>query len=161
MHCDYNIERYVKNKYFDYLKELAPEKRAAEKFRLETEALELEIKKTDEIAGWFKFIKEYYPDKIFPEEEYDAETKRLNSLVEGLNCTVRVDRGHTLLNYGDILNHGLVWYENKIDAELAKAPDNAYLAAMKGTLAAVKSLTERVIGYISENKDEYGEEKAY
>lgn len=126
MYCDYNIERYVKNKYFDYLKELAPEKRAAEKFRLETEALKLEIKKTDEIAGWFKFIKEYYPDKIFPEEEYDAETKRLNSLAEGLNCTVRVDRGHTLLNYSDILNHGLVWYENKIDAELAKAPDNAY-----------------------------------
>ena len=126
MHCDYNIERYVKNKYFDYLKELAPEKRAAEKFRLETEALELEIKKTDEIAGWFKFIKEYYPDKAFAEEEYDAETKRLNSLVEGLNCTVWVERGHTLLNYNDILNHGLIWYENKIDAELAKAPDNAY-----------------------------------
>ena len=37
-----------------------------------------------------------------------------------------VDRGHTLLNYSDILNHGLVWYENKIDAELAKAPDNDY-----------------------------------
>ena len=159
MYCDYNIERYVKNKYFDYLNDLDPEKRAAEKFRLETEALKLEIKKTDEIAGWFKFIKEDYPDKAFAEEEYDAETKRLNSLVEGLNGTVTVDRGHTLLNYGDILNHGLVWYENKIDAELEKAPDNAYLAAMKGTLAAVKSLTERVIGYISENKDEYGAEK--
>ncbi len=160
MYCDYNIERYVRNKYFDYLKELAPEKRAAEKFRLETEALELEIKKNDEIVGWFNFIKEYCPDKAFAEEEYDAETKRLNSLAEGLNCTVRVDRGHTLLNYSDILNHGLVWYENKIDAELAKAPDNAYLAAMKGTLAAVKSLTERVIGLISEKKDEYGAEKA-
>lgn len=159
MYCDYNIERYVKNKYYDYLKDLDPEKRAAEKFRLETEALKLEIKKNDEIVGWFKFIKEDYPDKAFAEEEYDAETKRLNSLVEGLNGTVRVDRGHTLLNYGDILNHGLVWYENKIDAELEKAPDNAYLAAMKGTLEAVKSLTERVIGYISENKDEYGAEK--
>lgn len=159
MYCDYNIERYVKNKYFDYLKKLDPEKRAAEKFRLKTEALELEIKKTDEVVGWFKFINEYYPDKIFAEEEYDSETKRLNSLAEGLNCTVRVDRGHTLLNYSDILNHGLVWYENKIDAELEKAPDNAYLAAMKSTLAAVKSLTERVIGYISENKDECGAEK--
>ena len=75
MYCDYNIERYVRNKYFDYLKELAPEKRAAEKFRLETEALELEIKKTDEIAGWFKFIKEYYPDKAFAEEEYECRNQ--------------------------------------------------------------------------------------
>ena len=36
MYCDYNIERYVKNKYYDYLKDLDSEKRAAEKFRLET-----------------------------------------------------------------------------------------------------------------------------
>ena len=61
-----------------------------------------------------------------PKKNTNAETKRLNSLVEGLNCTVWVERGHTLLNYNDILNHGLIWYENKIDAELAKAPDNAY-----------------------------------
>lgn len=26
MYCDYNIERYVKNKYYDYLKNLDPEK---------------------------------------------------------------------------------------------------------------------------------------
>ncbi len=88
-----------------------------------------------------------------------TDSRGTEHLIECENGTVTVDRGHTLLNYGDILNHGLVWYENKIDAELEKAPDDAYLAAMKGTLAAVKSLTERVIGYISENKDEYGAEK--
>lgn len=50
VHCDYNIDRYVRNRDFDYLKKLPPVTRAAEKFRLETEILDFEIRQTDEIV---------------------------------------------------------------------------------------------------------------
>lgn len=45
MYCDYNIERYVRNKYFDYLKELAPEKRAAENSALKPRLWSLKLRK--------------------------------------------------------------------------------------------------------------------
>lgn len=160
VHCDYNIDRYVRNRDFDYLKKLPPVTRAAEKFRLETEILDFEIRQTDEIVGWFSFVKEYCPDRYFDEELCDEETESLNRQIGMLGSTVVVDRGHTLLNYENILRHGLIDYEKRIDEELTKYPENEYLKAMKTTLCAVKALMRRVIKGISDNADKYGRERA-
>lgn len=51
MLCDSNIERYIRKNHYECLNGLTPTKRFTEKFRLETEALNLDIKETDEIVG--------------------------------------------------------------------------------------------------------------
>ena len=46
--CDANLYRYVVYQNFDYLDSLSPIKRSSEIFKLETEALSMDLKKEDE-----------------------------------------------------------------------------------------------------------------
>ena len=120
--CDSNLDRFVRNRDYDYLCTLPPAMRAAEKFRLETEALELEIRPTDEIVGWFTFVREHCPEKPFPDELGKESMRRLQQSVDDSGSSVTVDRGHTLLDYAHILRYGLIDYEKRIEAELQKYP---------------------------------------
>ena len=61
MLCDWNIEKHTRKKYYERLNKLTPIKRFTEKFILETEALKLDIKETDEIIGWFYFDEKCKP----------------------------------------------------------------------------------------------------
>lgn len=49
--CDFVIDRYVRDRFFDRLNALTPAERAAEKLRLEIEALDFELRETDELLG--------------------------------------------------------------------------------------------------------------
>ena len=63
--CDFAIDRYVRDRFFDRLNALTPTERAAEKLRLEIEALDFELRETDELLGWFKFKDNGYESKRF------------------------------------------------------------------------------------------------
>ncbi|MDD6800302.1 MAG: hypothetical protein PUE85_07810 [Firmicutes bacterium] len=53
--CNHSIDTYVRNGFFDRLNDLPPIERAVEKLRFEIEALDFELRETDELLGWFKF----------------------------------------------------------------------------------------------------------
>lgn len=155
--CDYNIERYIRKQYFRELNALSPVNRATEKFRLETEALQLDIRDTDELIGWFRFDRICPEQVVFDDEKQTPETEALIHAPERFSSRTNVDRGHTLIDYEHILRHGLVSYETKLDAERKKAPQDEYLSAMKQTLNAVLNLLKRVAGLIDEKIAECGE----
>ena len=105
--------------------------------------LKLDIKETDEIIGWFYFNKKCDENVIFVDETQDKETKNTINAPETFKSRTNVDRGHTLIDYESILKNGLVFYENKLDEEIKKYPQNEYLSAMKASLGAVRGLIKR------------------
>lgn len=159
MLCDNNIERYVRKKYYDYLNKLSSGERFAEKFRLETQALDFEIRDDDEIAGWFKF-EIVCPDRVrFDDEILDVKTIDIMGFPEKFGSNTRVDRGHTLVDYGKIIKYGLVKYDKMIDGQLERYPDDEYLMSMKSTIRSIKALTDRVADYIDNEANESRDSK--
>lgn len=148
--CDSNIECFVREKNYDRLNVLPPATRFAKKFRLELEALDLEIKTDDEIIGWFKFENERSDDVVFDDEKTDGHTRNVMDMPESFGSKTNVDKGHTLVDYGFILNNGLAAYEKRIDEEVKKYPDNEYLAAMKSTMQSIKEFLSRMVSVIDE-----------
>lgn len=150
MLCDYNIEGYVRKRFFEKLNSLSPVSRFAEKFRIETELLRLDVKNDDDIAGWFYFNQKCDDTVVFPDEIQNQETSEIINAPESFDSRTNVDRGHTLIDYGYILKNGLVFYENKIIGELKRYPQDEYLLAMKAAIDAVLSLLNRAAAIIDE-----------
>ena len=63
--CDYAIDRYVRDEYFERLNSLSPVRRTVEMFDAEIELLTLEMREHDEIFGWFRFDGENRKFKSF------------------------------------------------------------------------------------------------
>lgn len=122
----------------------------SERFKLETEGLKLQIKKDDEIVGWFSLGKRYEEADGCKEEREKACFRELMEAPERFGSKTNVDRGHTLVNYEEIIKNGLVFYENQIKAELEKYPQNEYLLAMQMTLVSVKNLLRRIAVMLEE-----------
>mgnify|MGYP002523811711 CR=1 FL=1 len=150
MFCDSAVERYVRKEYYDHLKSLSTTARFSEKFRLETELLNIDIKDNDEIAGWFCFDKECDEYTVFPDEQLSAETQKIIEAPSEFGSRTNVDRGHTLIDYECVLNNGLEYYERQINAELEKNPENEYLKAMKDTLTIALKFFEHIADAINE-----------
>ena len=142
--CDKNIERYVRNKYYDELAKLAPVKRFVRKFELLLDSLSLEVREGDEFFGWFVFCDEEYESRAFPEE---ALSREIESRAERLATfgTTSVQKGHTLINYERILYFGLSDYEERVKKALDSNPDSEYLKAMADTLGLVRKFVQRII----------------
>lgn len=158
MLCDSNIERYTREHFFERLNSLSPVSRFAEKFRIETELLKLDIKNDDEIVGWFYFDRKCSDEVVFTDEIQDRETSKIINAPEKLYSRTNVDRGHTLIDYEAIIKNGLVFYHNKINEELTKYPQNEYLLAMKSSLDSIFNLLKRSAVIIDEKLlkcDEY------
>ena len=149
--CDKNIERYVRNKYYDELAKLAPVKRFVRKFELLLDSLSLEVREGDEFFGWFVFCDEEYESRAFPEEALPKETEELIERFAPFGCTTSVQKGHTLINYERILNFGLSDYEERVKRELENHPDGEYLKAMADTLGLVRKFVQRIIREVDES----------
>lgn len=159
--CDYAIDRYVRDRFFDRLNVLSPTERAAEKLRLEIEALDFELRETDELLGWFKFQDNGREFKQFKDEISDEKTQRIIDKPQEFGCNIKVDKAHTLVDYSFILNNGLASYERIILSELETEPDNEYLNAMKKSLDNVHLLLRRADKFLEEKYHQVGEaEKA-
>ncbi|MBQ4110337.1 MAG: hypothetical protein IJC74_05585 [Clostridia bacterium] len=144
---------YFKNKYFNDIKDLPAEKREALIFKRTCEKIPVSIKKDDLIAGWYgcENGKDYAvtDNKDFPfidaYSKEERETK--NYLEEKFGINIRFDKGHTCIDYGNIIKNGLKSYEIKIKNELKK--DNLteskqiLLEAMLIALDSVNIYTKR------------------
>ncbi len=148
MLCDSNIERYIRKSDFEDLNQKSPLERFVEKFKLETKALELDLKQTDEIVGWFYFDKKCDKTVVFADEIPTPETQDIIKAPELFNSPTNVDRGHTLMDYDRILKYGLVHYQEKIDRELFKYPHDEYLLSMKETLLCVSDFIKQIADII-------------
>ena len=148
--CDARIYRFVANTHFDYLKTLSPLKRASEVFKLEAEALSMELTADDEIFGWMIFDnRNFYGavDFAVPEESVQA----IINAPDLHGSHIKIDRAHTIVDYKFILENGLVAYQQKIENELLNFPHDEQLLAMKDELVTVERLTERMRSVVSEN----------
>ncbi len=150
MLCDSNIERYIRKNHYECLNRLTPTKRFTEKFRLETEALNLDIKENDEIIGWFYFDKKCNNEVAFADEVQMPDVKNIINAPEKFSSRTNVDRGHTLIDYENILKNGLALYREQIDKELQKYPQDEYLLSMKDTLSVVVNFIKRIADVIDE-----------
>ena len=150
MSCDRNIERYARKKYYEILNGLMPAKRFAKKFKIETEELQIEIKETDEIVGWFHFDKQCWDEVIFDDEIQSSDVNEIIYAPNKFSTTTNVDRGHTLVDYESILKNGLIFYQKQLDEEFKKHPEDEYLLSMRETLSAVFAFVGRIIDTIDE-----------
>lgn len=150
MLCDSNIERYIRKNNYESLNKLTPIKRFTEKFRLETEALKLDIKETDEIIGWFYFDKKCNDEVTFANEVQTPEVTDAINAPKNFSSRTNVDRGHTLIDYESILKNGLIFYRKRIDNELQKYPQDEYLLSMKDTLSEVVNFIKLIADVIDE-----------
>ena len=143
--CDANIYRYVVCQNFDYLNSLPPIKRSAEIFRLETEALSMELKKEDEFFGWMFFNNSnIYDDKLFSDCVVDEKTQSIINAPFSHGSITTVDKAHTLVDYRYILENGLSSYREKIESKMLEYPDDEYLTAMMDELVAIEKLVLRM-----------------
>lgn len=148
MLCDSNIERYIRKSFYEELNSLSPVNRFAEKFKHETEYLNLNIKNDDEILGWFYFDKKCDENVIFADEAMSKKSESIIKAPEKFGSRTNVDRAHTLVNYENILKNGLVAYKKQIDKELKKYSQNEYLSAMKSTIVSIVAMTGRIADII-------------
>lgn len=144
----YNIEYNIGNaailKSYEYLNSLTPLKRFAEMLRLETELLDFEIHPEDEILGIFKLDEAAEPCKPFVGSEMNEADRAVATLPNKFGADTTVDFGHTIADYETVLNRGLIYYENKINSELERFPQNEYLLSMRDTVSVIKAFTVRL-----------------
>lgn len=144
MYCDSNIERYIRKKHFKALNEMTPIMRSVEKLRIAIELLDININADDSFVGFFLFNEDCNEYVRFDDEVTDEATARIINAPESFNSRTTVDRGHTLVDYEAIITSGLISYEQKLERELALAPDCEELLAMKTSLDLVRLFTNKI-----------------
>lgn len=147
---DYNIERLIRKRNFEVLNSLSPIKRFSKKFKLCLEEVNLQIRPEDEIAGWFTVEAAEEENLRFDDCNISENDREIIEAPRKFSAAVSVDRGHTLIDYEAVLKRGLVYYEEKINCELLRSPENEYLNAMKDSIFAIKDFTARLCRNISE-----------
>lgn len=148
--CDGNIERFVRNQYYDLLAPLSPTERFVKKFDLMLSHLRPELREDDEFFGWFIFDEKCENERLFPDEELPEALNLAKEHMYSFGSRPHVDRAHTLVNYEKILHHGLSHYENEIKCELAITPNDPMLLAMRDTLSSVRALIQRTLSFLDE-----------
>ena len=148
--CDGRLERFIRDAHWNELNALPPVRRAVRKFALSLEHLTLEVRQDDEIAGWFRFDGEDCPRRPFDDEAIDEKTRAVMDAPERFGSRANVDRGHTLVDYGEILRVGLRGCEEKLDHALMETPRDEHLLAMKASLEAVRAFTRRMADSLAE-----------
>lgn len=96
-----------------------------------------------------------------------VQTAKVTDIInapEKFSSRTNVDRGHTLIEYENILKNGLAFYRKQIDEELQKYPRDEYLLSMKDTLSDVVNFIKRIADEIdkkSVKQQRYRENAAY
>lgn len=159
--CDYRAERIVRAAHWDELNGLPPQRRAAEKFRFALERVSLEVRDGDEIVGWFAINGEDCPFRAFDDEAISDEERAVIEQPSLFGSRTSVDKGHTLVDYGEVLSIGLRGYEERIDQALLQTPGHDCLCAMKSCITAVKAFTKRMAEELDAKITSSNEEEAH
>ncbi len=152
----YDITEYIRNKYFDELKDCSPYIRQAMLFQHMTEDIPLKVKDTDYIAGWYGYEDGDAPsvaeNKGFPYVcVLDDEQKRIReNLCYALKTEIFFTPAHTCIDYGTIVQNGLVHYMVLVDEALCEHPEDDCLLAMKVSLTAACKYAERFAAVVQE-----------
>lgn len=144
-YCNSNLEHHIRDKHFDELNALPPLKRFVRKFRLLLETLRPELRPGDKLFGWFMFDGEPVLKRLFDDEIPSPDVQAVMDLPKAFGSRTTVDKGHTLVDYGEILTHGLAWYDEKIAKGLTDYPDDPMLYAMRETLTLVRAFYNRLV----------------
>ncbi len=165
----YYFHSYInfKNKYFDQVKDLPAPIREAEIFKRIVSELPLEIRDDDLIPGRYgSTVRPGDPpcEKAFePVEAYtQKELEMKKQLREDFGIDIRFDAGHTCIDYGYIINHGIKGYEEKVLCELSKSgisdQKKTMLEAMLITVDCVRIYMSRFAKLAREKYAETGKE---
>lgn len=98
-----------------------------------------------------QFFNNNYESKQFSDRILSEDDKKIIDAPMLHGSSTNVDKGHTLVDYEDILNNGLLAYQKKIDKELQAFSDDEYLLAMKSVLESIKKLIDKMLNVANEN----------
>lgn len=160
----YQTHAHIQNKYYDEVKDLPVNTRAAVLFKHTLQNMPIDIKNTDAFAGWYGFegdvespkeVKPFPTAPVFSPEWQQIRSHFRNDLNMGIFFTP----AHTLLDYGYIIENGLEHYINRVENELRIDPENDCLNAMKISLHAAVDYAARY-AELAESKAKSAETKA-
>ncbi|MBQ7822403.1 MAG: DUF3029 family protein [Clostridia bacterium] len=143
----YDTHLYISNKYFEELEHLSAPIRESLIFKHYTEDIPVFIKPDDIFAGWYGYEnKPVHPtDNSF---DYipvlsDKEREVLHHLNDDLKTSIHFELAHTCVDYGTVIEKGLIYYKDRVEKELEAEPDNEYLLAMRTSIDAASGFAER------------------
>ena len=149
----YQLYHHIKNKYFEELQEKSAAIREAMIFQRTLEEMPIAIIPKDSFAGWYGYIDkceltEVYDNKKFDYlDAYTVEDRAvLKELKDNFGMWLGFDTGHTCIDYGHIINYGLVSYVEKVKEEMKKnnsEDKRILLDAMLISLMAVHNYAKR------------------
>jgi len=151
----YYVIDYIRNKYFDELKDYSAYVRQAMLFKHITEDVPLKITHTDYIAGWYGYedgdvpsVSEY---KYFPWVDALGDEKRqIGKKLWDLKTGMGFNPAHTCVDYGSIVQNGLEYYITLVEQALCEHPKDDCLIAMKISLEAACNFSERFANVVQE-----------
>ena len=152
----YNIIEYIRNKYFDELKDCSPYIRQAMLFQHMTEDIPLRVKDTDYIAGWYGYEDVDAPsvmeNKDFPYVcVLDDKQKQIRETLRNeLKMEIHFNPAHTCIDYKAIVQNGLAHYMTLVDEALCKSHDDDCLLSMKISLNAAYNFAGRFAHVVHE-----------
>lgn len=166
----YYFHSYInfKNKYFEELKNLPAPIREMTIFQKIVSEIPLEIRDDDLIPGRYGSTVrpgDPPPEKTFSLfEAYSDEEKRVkNELFKSFGIKTVFDAGHTCIDYGYIINHGIKAYEEKVRSELKKDglsyEKKTMLSAMMLSVECVKIYMNRFAILAAEKYSETGDNR--
>ena len=148
--CDKNIERRIRNEYFEELDRLSPTARFVRKLELMLDQLTLEVSPSDKLVGRFIFSSPRYENRAFSDEALPQKTEELLNRWTVFGSNTTFSKGHTLISYERILKEGLSGYAERINLELKATPKDEYLLAMRDTIKVVQAFLNRIALRIGE-----------
>ena len=152
----YNICSFVREKYYDNLKELAIPISQAELFSYIANEMPLIITDNDNIAFWHGYyernemIEGNYKDFPYIDVFSKQERELRNELRQNLKCEIGYNTGHTCLDYEALVQKGLKHYEALVQKELKKHPNDDTLKSMLIAINAVCNYGKRYCTIVEE-----------
>ncbi|MBQ4575637.1 MAG: hypothetical protein IJA85_10670 [Clostridia bacterium] len=144
------------NKYHDELEAQSPFMRQAMLFRHYTEDIPLTVRDTDCIAGWYGYedgtmrtdtqVKPFTHVAVMS----DTQWQMRNLMTNDMKIMTGFNVAHTCIDYGKVVQYGLTYYIEAVDAALTEHPEDECLLAMKLSLEAACRYALRFAGVVQE-----------
>lgn len=165
----YELYDYVKKECYDEILDRPAPIREAILFYEILKRMPIEIKPEDHIAGWYGY--ESMPEGIPSISEAAKENEKYIDYSEMSKREIKEQfdfyfkfatlstyrAGHTCVDYGELINHGLDWYRDKIEKNIKKAKtgseEEIYLSAMLIALDACEMYAMRFSNLAKELAD--------